>query len=104
MARITKAQSKIMKAHLEASMADKFDFENYPTIEREGHNYLDFDKIKFLISEGKTIRQLFEEIEARYCSTGSMIMSKLMKHSSNNYGADLRRGFRIFLSKYFSIA
>ena len=91
MKRATKLQLQIINAHLEAKAKNQFS--DPPISTRES--------IKEALLKGETIRFLYEEIEIRYCSIGSIILSNpgTFNHMSQNYKAEIRKGFKILLDK-----
>jgi transcriptional regulator NrdR family protein len=90
MSRITKFQKETMLRHIEASKQDKFDLEKTDSI-------IDVQRA---LSDGKTIRSIHENIEARYCSVGSAVMSRLMQHESKSYIRDLSKGYKEFMNAF----
>jgi hypothetical protein len=81
-----------VNAHLKAKSEGKF---SDPALDGS------WAGIKEALLRGETIRILYEEIEIRYCSITSIILSNpaTFSHMSQNYKADIRKGFRIFLNK-----
>jgi hypothetical protein len=90
MTRITKLQKETMLRHLEAYKQDKFDLERVNNVE----------EMKQAIRDGKTIRSLHENIEARFCSVGSAVMSRLMQHESKSYVRDLSKGYKEVMNSF----
>jgi len=91
MARLTKLQAQIVKAHIEAKVNNSFSDVEYKTPEQ----------VKTLLLEGKTLAGLYEEIEIRYCSVGSIILSNpaTFGHMSHSYKAGISKGFKWIFGK-----
>lgn len=90
MNRLTKLQSKIANAHLQASANDKFNPIHIGNVD---------DLVQGLI-DGYTFPDLYREIEMRYVPVGSILMASgtLFSHQSASYKATIRRGFKNILN------
>ena len=92
MKKLTKLQKQIINAHLKAKAENIFlaspDFDG------------SLDQVKQSLLRGDTIRWIYETIEYKYCSVGSIILSsgELFNHQSQNYKANIRYGFKILFS------
>lgn len=92
MKRITPKIKAIADAHLEAKRSGIFDNPRVTTKE---------EVIEALLG-GKTLLAVLEEIEIRFCSVGSLLMASHFSfgHHSNNYKANVYKGFKILLNNY----
>jgi hypothetical protein len=54
--------------------------------------------IEALLS-GKTFSELLEEIEMRFTSITSILLSRQLFHQSNNYRSGVYKGFKILIDK-----
>lgn len=86
MKRLTKLQARIVKAHIEAKINDKWSIINVCTL----------GEIKDGLTRGKTFKALYDEIEIRYCSVGSIILSNpaTFGHMSHSYKTGISKGFK----------
>lgn len=85
--RISKEAKAIADAHIQARRNN--DFTNPEVTTKEEL----IDKLH----EGETFEALLREIEVRFCSVGSVMMSSIMNHTSNNYKAAVYKGFKLLI-------
>ena len=84
MKRITKKVKVIADAHIEAKLKGEFDNPYVATKQ---------DLIKEL-EDGKTFRSLLDNIEARYCTITSMLLSSTALGVSKSYTKGVYDGFK----------
>lgn len=89
MKRISKQAKAIADAHIKARLQGNFDDPKVTTKE---------ELIEALLS-GKTFSELLEEIEMRFTSITSILLSRQLFHQSNNYKAGVYKGFKILIDK-----
>jgi hypothetical protein len=105
MNRITKRQSEILNKHLIAkqnSTEEKSGFD-HALIPRhtEGERQYDVKELIEQLKRGETNEEFFDYIESRFASIGAMMINRFGDgYRSQNYMKDLRKGFRIILTKY----
>lgn len=87
MKRITPQVKAIADAHLKAKVSGMFD---NPEITNA-------QELKDALWAGKTFSGVLEEIEIRYCTTGSMLLGSCLDHTSNNYKSGVYKGFKTLL-------
>lgn len=87
MKRITPQVKAIADAHLMAKESGMFD---NPEITNT-------QELKDALWAGKTFSGVLEEIEIRYCTTGSMLLGSCLDHTSNNYKSGVYKGFKTLL-------
>jgi len=88
MKNITKKQTEIMNAHIEAKKMGNFTSTPMTSL----------DNMRQQLLEGKTSKALLEEVEIRYCPITAIILSSTFTHESKSYLAGLRKGFKLVLS------
>ena len=88
MSRITPQIKKIADLHIKAMQEKKFDNPKVSTIDEI------FQKLK----EGQTFEQVLKQVEIRYCSITSILMSKQLGYVSQSYKNGVYKGFKILLS------
>lgn len=84
--RITKQIKAIADAHIAAKASGKFD--DIPVATKE--------EAIFLLLAGKTFSEALRQVEVRYCSIGSIIISEL-DYVSANYRNGVYKGFKALL-------
>jgi len=93
MKRITKIQSKIANDHLQAAKSNTW---SYSSGSFKGSTDCALAQIK----AGSTFEDVHNQIEAMYCTTGSIVISGLMNHTSQNYLNNYRKGWKILLNRH----
>ena len=95
MQRITKKQKDIVEAHLAAFTKDQFDINDCPITAEE------LPKIKELLLEGKTFRNLHDYAESKGVSITSQLMSRpnVFGHISGAYRKDYTRAWKPIFAK-----
>lgn len=95
MNRLTKLQSQIAKAHMDAHTTGKFDFLG----DTLGSHIADESTLADILRKGKTVRRLDSEIRVRFVSITSQLMAngQLFGHKSAEYIKNYRRGMKITL-------
>jgi hypothetical protein len=88
MSRISKTQAAIVAAHLEAIRTGNFDVPEKVNTREDAYN---------LLTSGKTIKPLAEEIASRYVSITSQLMASqgLFGYVSEAYKRDFAKGFKV---------
>jgi hypothetical protein len=89
MKRISRKAKAIADAHIKARVDGNFDDPKVTTKQEMIDDILD----------GKTFSGLLDEIEMRFTSITSIILSRKLFHQSNNYKAGVYKGFKILLDK-----
>lgn len=89
MKRISKETKAIADAHIQARLTGNFDDPKVTTR----------DEIIAALKEGKTFSQLLDEIEMRFTSITSILLSRQLFHQSNNYRSGVYKGFKILIDK-----
>jgi hypothetical protein len=89
----TKQILAIAEAHIQARIDKKFDYPLGGTPIKDGAELVE------IISSGKTVEALIEEIEYRYCSVTSILIANSLGGVSNAYRAAVRKAFRLFFSR-----
>ena len=87
MKRITPQIKSIAQAHIEAKKTGKFDDPKVSTI----------DELHTLLKQGKTFSLVVREIEIRYISITSNLISSQFGHVSDAYVKGIYKGFKILL-------
>lgn len=87
MKRISKQTKAIADAHILARQTGKFDDPVAKTKE---------DVFEYL-RNGKTFSEVMRQIEVRYCTFGSIMLSDIMHHQSTNYRNNIYKGFKTLL-------
>jgi hypothetical protein len=82
--RITPQIKAIADAHLNAKQTGVFDNPEVSSV----------PELKEALLQGKTSAMVLEQIELKYCSIGSLLISGLMAHNSTNYRAGVYKGFK----------
>ena len=85
--RISKQVKAIADAHIEAKANGTFDNPSVSTRE---------EVIKAL-RDGKTFEQVLHQVEVRFCSVTSIILSGTFDYKSNGYRSGVYRGFKTLL-------
>jgi hypothetical protein len=85
MTRITKLQSDIVNAHIEAKKTNNFTATTFTSM----------DNMREQLLAGKTSNLLLEAAEIRYCPIPSIIMSNTFDYESKAYIAGVRKGFKL---------
>jgi hypothetical protein len=85
--RISKQAKAIADAHIQARINNIFD--NPSVITRQ-------DVINSLI-EGKTFESVLHQIELRFCSITSIVLSRTFSYKSNAYKSGVYKGFKILI-------
>lgn len=85
--RISKQTKAIADAHIKARLDGVFDDPEVKTRE----------ELIAMLKQGKTFSQLMDNIEMRYTSITSIILSRRFFHQSQNYKAGVYKGFRRLL-------
>ena len=80
---MNKAQRNVVNAHFNARINDSFDVDTI----------LSMDGLIDTLNDGKTIKKLYMEIEATFCSIHSAVSAHVLSHLSQNYKKDIRKGF-----------
>ena len=98
MKKITQLQKQIIEAHLKANFSSKLDNAfDYP----DGSNELKTrEDVIAALKQGKTIRNLHQEIAFRHVSMTSNLMASpnVFGHVSGAYRRDYTKGFKILLN------
>jgi hypothetical protein len=89
MNRISKTAKRIADAHIQARINNSFTDPQVSTKE----------ELLQKLHEGETFLELLREVELRYCSVGSMMLSAVMNHASNNYKQAVYKGFKQLIDK-----
>lgn len=89
MNRISNYAKKIADAHILARIDDSF---TNPQVSSK-------EELLMKLDEGETFIDLMKQIEVRFCSVGSCLMSGVMNHVSQSYKASVYKGFKILLDK-----
>lgn len=84
MNRISKTAKAIADAHIEARITNNFTDPQVATRE----------ELLTKLHEGETFEQLIREIEFRYCSVTSMLLSGMMNHTSSSYKQAVYKAFK----------
>ena len=87
MARITPQVKAIADAHITARQTGKFD---NPTVQTKAELLAE-------LSSGKTFEGVLEQIEIRFASIGSILMSTRLNHVSSSYRSAVYKGFKAIL-------
>jgi hypothetical protein len=87
MQKITKETKAIADAHLLAKQTGLF---NDPVISNK-------DELIQALKQGQTFSKLMDEIEIRFVSVTSLIMSRAMDHNSEAYKKSIYKGFKTLL-------
>lgn len=88
MSRITPQIKKIADLHIKAMQEKKFDNSKVSTT----------DEIFQKLRDGQTFEQVLKQIEIRYCSITSILMSTQIGYVSQSYKNGVYKGFKILLS------
>jgi len=88
MKRITTQVKAIADAHIEARKSGKFDD---PKVTTAMEVFRD-------LRLGKTFEEVLNQIETRYCSVGSILMSRHQLYTSKSYRDGVYKGFKILFS------
>lgn len=89
MNRISKTAKRIADAHIQARINNSFTDPQVSTKE----------ELLQKLHEGETFLELIREVELKYCSVGSMMLSAVMNHTSNNYKQAVYKGFKQLIDK-----
>ena len=89
MGRITPQVKAIADAHIQARQSGKFD---NPTVRTREEL---FEKL----SSGQTFEEVLRQIEVRFASIGSILMSTTMLYVSQSYKSAVYKGFKALLQK-----
>jgi hypothetical protein len=89
MNRISNYAKGIADAHILARIDDSF---TNPQVSSK-------EELLMKLDEGETFSDLMRQIEIRFCSVGSCLMSGIMNHVSQSYKASVYKGFKILLDK-----
>jgi hypothetical protein len=81
-----KAYLKSAQAHIEARKNSNFDLQTVANKQ----------ELIQALKDGKTIHSLLEEIEIRFTSITSIILSQTLFHESHNYKSGVNKGFKKF--------
>ena len=84
MARITPQIKAIADAHIEARKTNKFD---NPRVTTAGEVFAE-------LKAGKTFEEVIRQIEIRYCSIGSILLSTQLSYTSQAYRSSVYKGFK----------
>lgn len=84
MNRISKTAKAIADAHIEARITNNF---SNPHVATRG-------ELMAKLHEGETFEPLIQEIETRFCSVGSILMSSVMNHTSSSYKQAVYKAFK----------
>lgn len=87
--RISPAVKAIADAHIAARKTGNFD---NPPVRTQA------DVLAALFA-GKTFTAVLEQVELRYCSIGSLLISRHLDHESKSYKAGVYKGFKALLQK-----
>jgi len=87
MKRISPKAKAIADAHIKARLEGNFDDPKVTTKQ----------ELMDAILEGKTFSGLLDEIEVRFTSITSILLSRKLFHQSNNYKAGVYKGFKILI-------
>ena len=87
MARIQPHVKAIADAHIQARQSGIFDNPQVSTKE---------DVIRELLA-GKTFEEVIRQVEIRFASIGSILMSTTLQHTSQSYKASVYKGFKSLL-------
>jgi len=85
--RISKQVKAIADAHIQAKSNGTFD---NPSVSTR-------DEVINVLLEGKTIEQVLRQIEVRFCSITSIILSGTFDYKSNAYKSGVYKGFKTLL-------
>jgi len=89
MKRITPQIKAIADAHIKAKSTGNWDNPSATTKE---------EVLRFLM-EGKTFSQVLSQIEFRYCSITSILLTNHFSHETKGYKSCIYKGFKTLLSK-----
>ena len=89
MRQITPQVKAIAEAHINAKKIGKFD---NPMVKTK-------EELLAQLKDGKTFSEVVREIEIRYVSITSNLMSSQLGHVSNAYVKGMYKGFKILLDK-----
>lgn len=84
MNRISKTAKAIADAHIQARITNNFTDPQVSTRE----------ELLTKLHEGETFEQLIREIELRYCSVTSILLSGMMNHASHSYKQAVYKAFK----------
>jgi len=84
MDRITQKVKSIADAHIAARQSGTFDNPNVTTS----------DEVFSELIKGKTFEEVINVIEVKYCSIGSVLMSRQFSYTSNSYKSAVYKGFK----------
>lgn len=87
MARITPQIKAIADAHIEARKTGQFDNPRVTTAR----------EVFAQLRAGKTFEEVIKQIEIRYCSIGSILMSTQLSYTSQAYKSSVYKGFKTLL-------
>lgn len=87
MKRITPQAKAIADAHIRAKQTGQFD--NLPVTTKE--------EVMQALRDGKTFSEVLNQIEMRYCSITSLLMSSHFDYTSQSYKASIYKGFKSLL-------
>lgn len=89
MNRISTRAKRIADAHIQARINNSF---TDPEVESR-------EDIIRVLDEGHTLSGLLREVELRYCSVTSMMLSGVLNHASANYKKAVYLGFKNLIDK-----
>lgn len=87
--RISKQVKAIADAHIQAKANGTFD---NPSVSTR-------DEVINALLEGKTVEQVLRQIEVRFCSITSIILSGTFDYKSNAYRSGVYKGFKTLLQE-----
>lgn len=89
MSRITASEKNIAERYIQARKTGEWD--------TMGSYFSKKDLLRAVREEGKTYKEVMDEIEARYCTVFSILASTTLQHTSQDYRAGIYKGFKNFL-------
>jgi hypothetical protein len=87
MARIKPHVKAIADAHLEARLTGKWD---NPQVTSKA-------EVLSALNDGKTFEEVFNQVEIRFASVGSIIMNRTLDYTSSSYRSAIYKGFKSLL-------
>lgn len=87
MARINQQVKAIADAHLQARITGQWDNPKVSTRQ----------ELLSSLFQGKTFEEVFNQIEIRFASVGSIIMNRTLDYTSSSYKSAIYKGFKTLL-------
>jgi hypothetical protein len=89
MKKISKLAKSIADAHIQARLNGTFDD---PTVKNR-------EELIQQLKEGKTFSQLLDQIEIKFTSITSILLSRKLFHQSQNYKKGVYKGFKTLIDQ-----